>query len=229
MVEQNPVFSKQQVLLISQWFIIPIVLFLLQLKVAYMMDLNISSKTGILNLELVWFTLLFNVLNTIVLWITEYRRDKVEEWDWTHIFPYILPYAFLFLIAFTLLLSNIKRVNGMGGAPENTLNLIIWLSIFFIIIQLISKRYFYIMCNTEEKKKSFTNSLYRSWVPITGLGIITLIFLAYILMKNNIDGSKLISFFIPLMFSLMLAVGGILWTNEENQLSTKVDLEDDEE
>ena len=217
MSENSPVFSKKQVLLISQWFIIPIVLFLLQLKISYMMDLNISSKTGIFNLELVWFAILFNLLNTLVLWTAEYMKGNVTDWDWTHIFPYILPYAFLFLISFTLLLSNIKRVNGMGGAPENTLNLIIWLTIFFIIIQLISKRYFYIMCDTEEKKKSFTDSLHSSWIPISGLGIITLVFLAYILMKNNIDGSKLLSFFTPLMFSSMLAVGGILWINEETE------------
>ena len=51
--------------------------------------------------------------------------------------------------------------------------------------------------------------------PITVIGVLTIIILAYLLVKNKTEPSKLIGFFLPLIVVMGITMGGIFWSNNK--------------
>jgi hypothetical protein len=200
---------------LSQWFFIPLFMFYLQIKIMDIMKMKYNDDSGFYKFKLLTIMIFYNFLCTLVLWGNEFIANRgSSNKKWYHIFPYIIPIIAWFLILFTLLLTNIKKVIGLDTAHENTLNLILWLTVIIIIIQTITKRFLKLKYGGIDND-SFTDSLYSSWVPVSFFGVITLSLLFFLLSKNRSLKNNLLSFMIPFLIVLSITIGGILWTNSE--------------
>jgi hypothetical protein len=198
----------------SQWFLIPLFMFYLQYKIMKLMELRSNDASGLFNMNLVTFMILYNVLSTIMIWINEFIRKENIGSKWYHSLAYIFPVIIWFLLLFTLVLSNIKRVSGLASAPENTINIIIWLSIILVIIQTATKRYLYLETDESIQQKPLTYYLYETWFPITSFAIITLVLLSTLFISNNKFSQNLVGFFLPLLVSSIIAIVSVVLTNK---------------
>lgn len=199
---------------VSGWIIIlPAFLYYMKYLIMDQMELKFSDNSQIFSGkkgELWVIAIIYMILSLIIMYINE-NKDKDYEKDPLSTVLYLTPLIIWYLLLFTLILSNIKRIIGLGSASENTINIILWGMIVFVATQIISRNYLYQYCKEKQGDNNPMYLLHRSWIPIsaiTGVAILLLL----LLYLSNLDriNNLFKSFIIPFIALIAIIITGVV-------------------
>jgi hypothetical protein len=199
---------------VSGWIIVlPAFLYYMKYLIMDQMELKFSDSSQIFSGKLgeLWvISIVYMILSLIIMYINE-NKDKDYEKDLLSTVLYIAPLIIWYLLLFTLILSNVKRIIGLGSASENTINIILWGMIVFVTTQIISRNYLYQYCKEKQGDNNPMYLLHRSWIPISAITFVAILFLLFLYLSNLDRINNLFkSFIIPFIALIAIIITGII-------------------
>jgi cytochrome bd-type quinol oxidase subunit 2 len=169
----------------------------------------------------------------LLVWYINENNDKNVKKDTLSTVLYLSSTIIWYFILYTLFLANVKRIMGMGTASENTINIILWGTIIFVATQIISRKYIYEDTLKNRRINRKTYLLHRSWVPVTSMTFIVIIFLLFLYMSNLERINNIFkTFIIPFIVLIGIVITGIVshFNNNKSRDTVENDeIEEDEE
>ena len=199
---------------VSSWVIVlPAFLYYMKYLIMGQMELKFNDNSQIFSGkfgELWVMGLIYMILSLVVLYINENKDTDIEKDTFSTIL-YISPIIIWYLLLYTLILSNIKRIIGLGSASENTINIILWGMILFVSTQIISRNYLYQHCQKDQGRNNSLYLLHRSWIPISAITLIAILFLLFLYLSNLDRINNLFkSFIVPFILLIAIIITGVI-------------------
>ncbi len=208
------VFMYDVIKWVLSWVVIlPLSLFYTKYLISNQMELKLTDSTQIFSGKLgdLWvISFIYMLLCLIVLYINE-NKDKHIQKDTLSTVLYLSTNVIWYLILYTLFLANVKRIIGMGSASENTINIILWGTIIFVATQIISRNYLYEHTKKSTRINRKTYLLHRTWIPVSAMTLITILFLLLLYLSNlNKINNLFKTFIIPFIILIGIIITGIV-------------------